>query len=154
MVTTLYRLLCYTDQKFNPVNPFGSSKMTETFEIIHSKRKTVAIQIKSDGRIVVRAPLRMSRADIMRLVEEKSGWIEKHLAELRRQGGSVEPALTSGQLRQLAEAVFPSGGRVLRAHHHPGSEEPLGLLLVQREPEFQLPADALPRGGAGLCCGP
>ena len=79
--------------------------MTETFEIIHSKRKTVAIQIKSDGRIVVRAPLRMSRADIMRLVEEKSGWIEKHLAQLRRQNGSAEPAFTAAQLRQLAEAA-------------------------------------------------
>lgn len=79
--------------------------MTETFEIIHSKRKTVAIQIKSDGRIVVRAPLRMSRADIMRLVEEKSGWIEKHLAQLRRQSDSAEPAFTAGQLRQLAEAA-------------------------------------------------
>ena len=79
--------------------------MTETFEIIHSKRKTVAIQIKSDGRIVVRAPLRMSRADITRLVEEKSGWIEKHLAQLRRQSGSAEPAFTAAQLRQLAEAA-------------------------------------------------
>lgn len=79
--------------------------MTETFEIIHSKRKTVSIQIKSDGRIVVRAPLRMSRADIMRLVEEKSGWIEKHLAQLRRQSDSAEPAFTAGQLRQLAEVA-------------------------------------------------
>ena len=105
MAITLYRLLYYIDQRFNPANPFGSSKMTETFEIIHSKRKTVAIQIKSDGRIVVRAPLRMSRADIMRLVEEKSGWIEKHLAQLRRQSGSAEPAFTAAQLRQLAEAA-------------------------------------------------
>lgn len=79
--------------------------MTETFEIIHSKRKTVAIQIKSDGRIVVRAPLRMSNRDIQRLVEEKSGWIEKHLAQLRRQNGSAEPAFTAAQLRQLAEAA-------------------------------------------------
>ena len=79
--------------------------MTETFEIIHSKRKTVSIQIKSDGRIVVRAPLRMSKADITRLVEEKSGWIEKHLAQLRRQNGSAEPAFTAAQLRQLAEAA-------------------------------------------------
>ena len=79
--------------------------MTETFEIIHSKRKTVAIQIKSDGRIVVRAPLRMSNRDIQRLVEEKSGWIEKHLADVRRQSESTEPAFTAGQLRQLAEAA-------------------------------------------------
>ena len=79
--------------------------MTETLEIIHSKRKTVSIQIKSDGRIVVRAPLRMSKADITRLVEEKSGWIEKHLAQSRRQNESAEPAFSPEQLRQLAEAA-------------------------------------------------
>ena len=38
-------------------------------------------------------------------MEEKSGWIEKHLAQLRRQSGSAEPAFTAGQLRQLAEAA-------------------------------------------------
>ena len=37
-----------------------SDKMTEQVEIIRSNRKTVTIQIKSDGRVVVRAPVRMS----------------------------------------------------------------------------------------------
>ena len=79
--------------------------MKEQVEIIRSKRKTVAIQIKSDGRVVVRAPLRMSGAAIRRLVEEKSDWIEKHLARIRRQNESAEPAFTPEQLRQLAEAA-------------------------------------------------
>ena len=79
--------------------------MTEPFEIIHSNRKTVNIQIKSDGRVVVRAPLRMSNGDIRRLVEEKADWIEKHLAQIRRQRDSAGPAFTAGQLRQLAEAA-------------------------------------------------
>lgn len=79
--------------------------MTEQVEIIRSKRKTVAIQIKSDGRVVVRAPVRMSAAAISRLVEEKSDWIEKHLAQIRRQNESAEPAFTPEQLRQLAEAA-------------------------------------------------
>ena len=79
--------------------------MTEQVEIIRSKRKTVAIQIKSDGRVVVRAPVRMSAAAIRQLVEEKSDWIEKHLARIRRQNESAEPAFTPEQLRQLAEAA-------------------------------------------------
>ena len=79
--------------------------MTEQVEIIRSKRKTVAIQIKSDGRVVVRAPVRMSAAAISRLVEEKSDWIEKHLARIRRQSESAEPPFTPEQLRQLAEAA-------------------------------------------------
>ena len=79
--------------------------MTEPYEIIHSNRKTLNIQIKSDGRVVVRAPLRMSNGDVRRLVEEKADWIEKHLAQIRRQRDSAGPAFTAGQLRQLAEAA-------------------------------------------------
>ena len=79
--------------------------MTEPFEIIHSNRKTLNIQVKSDGRVVVRAPLRMSNGDVRRLVEEKADWIEKHLAQIRRQRDSAGPAFTAGQLRQLAEAA-------------------------------------------------
>ena len=79
--------------------------MTEQVEIIRSKRKTVTIQIKSDGRVVVRAPVRMSGAAIRQLLEEKSAWIEKHLAQIRRQNESAEPAFSPEQLRQLAEAA-------------------------------------------------
>ena len=79
--------------------------MTEQVEIIRSKRKTVTIQIKSDGRVVVRAPVRMSGTAIRQLLEEKSAWIEKHLAQIRRQNESAEPAFSPEQLRQLAEAA-------------------------------------------------
>ena len=79
--------------------------MTEQVEIIRSKRKTVTIQSKSDGRVVVRAPVRMSGAAIRQLLEEKSAWIEKHLAQIRRQNESAEPAFSPEQLRQLAEAA-------------------------------------------------
>ncbi|MCI7742337.1 MAG: M48 family metallopeptidase [Clostridiales bacterium] len=79
--------------------------MTEQVEIIRSKRKTVTIQIKSDGRVVVRAPVRMPGAAIRQLLEEKSAWIEKHLAQIRRQNESAEPAFSPEQLRQLAEAA-------------------------------------------------
>ncbi len=83
----------------------GSENMMEQVEIIHSKRKTVSIQIKNERRVVVRAPLRMPRAEIRRLLEQKSAWIEKHLAEVRRQSDSAEPAFTGEQMRQLAEAA-------------------------------------------------
>ena len=79
--------------------------MTGQVEIIRSKRKTVTIQIKSDGRVVVRAPVRMSGAAIRQLLEEKSAWMESHLAQFRRQNESAEPAFSPEQLRQLAEAA-------------------------------------------------
>jgi predicted metal-dependent hydrolase len=43
--------------------------------IIHTRRKTLAIIVKSDGSVIVRAPLHTSDQAIQKFVDEKSGWI-------------------------------------------------------------------------------
>ena len=55
--------------------------MNVPYQIIKSDRKTIAIQIKRDGQVVVRCPKRMRIEDAQRFVESKSEWIEKHLAK-------------------------------------------------------------------------
>lgn len=52
--------------------------------LIRSARKTVAIQISSEGEVTVRAPRRCSRWMIDNIVTEKRGWILKKQAEIRR----------------------------------------------------------------------
>ena len=54
--------------------------MNVPYEIIKSDRKTIAIQIKPDGQVVVRCPKRMRIEEAKQFVESKSDWIEKHLA--------------------------------------------------------------------------
>ncbi|MCR5799142.1 MAG: M48 family metallopeptidase [Lachnospiraceae bacterium] len=54
------------------------NKETIQYEVIRSSRKTVAIQIKPDGRVVVRAPKRVSMAYIKSFVNSKFDWIIKH----------------------------------------------------------------------------
>ena len=54
--------------------------MTVSYQIIRSDRKTIAIQILSDGNVLVRAPKRMRMDDIRRFVDSKAEWIEKHLS--------------------------------------------------------------------------
>lgn len=66
------------------------------YEVIRSKRKTASIEIKSDGRILVRVPNRMPQRDIDRMLSEKEAWIEKHLA-------NIEERIASSQ----EEAVEP-----------------------------------------------
>ena len=44
--------------------------MGEEFTLIRSRRRTVNLQIDRDGRLVVRAPLFTSQAEIRRIVEE------------------------------------------------------------------------------------
>ncbi len=46
-------------------------------ELVRSRRKTIALIVHSDGRLVVRAPLRTSQKIINEFIESKSDWIEK-----------------------------------------------------------------------------
>ncbi len=55
--------------------------MNVPYQIIKSDRRTIAIQIKPDGQVVVRCPKRMRIEEAKRFVESKTDWIEKHLAK-------------------------------------------------------------------------
>ena len=48
--------------------------MTE-YELIRSGRKSLTIQVKTDGSVVVRAPLRLAKYRIERFVTEHEDWI-------------------------------------------------------------------------------
>lgn len=50
------------------------------YTIVRSHRRTMAIQIKRDGRVVVRAPYAATDEEVRQLVEKHRGWIEKSLA--------------------------------------------------------------------------
>ena len=54
--------------------------LTVQYSIIRSDRKTIAIQIQPDGKVLVRAPKRMRMEEIKIFVESKAEWIEKHLS--------------------------------------------------------------------------
>ena len=72
-----------------------------SYEIIRSKRKTMSLEIKADGRVVVRAPLRLSMTRIRRFVQEKEVWIAKNLEkiEARREGLEEIPKLSAEKKR-------------------------------------------------------
>jgi len=50
-------------------------------QIIRSKRKTLALIVKPDGSLLVRAPLRTSKAVIEEFIEKSRQWIEKNQAK-------------------------------------------------------------------------
>ena len=77
-----------------------------SYELIRSSRKTIAIQVKGDGRVIVRAPQRTSRAEIQRFVDAKTPWIEKHLQTFAARRTEAEPPLSQEQLRALASAAL------------------------------------------------
>ena len=61
----------------------------ETYELIRSGRKTLALEITRDCRVVVRAPRRLSQARIDDFVASHAGWIARHLEQQRKRNRSA-----------------------------------------------------------------
>ena len=80
----------------------------ESFELIRSARRTIAIQIKS-GRVIVRAPLRMSKTEIERFVVSKADWINKHLEAVRQCQSVPTQSFTEAEIQQLADVALQKG---------------------------------------------
>ncbi len=81
-------------------------------EVIQSNRKTMSIQVRKTGQVIVRAPLWMKRTDIEKLISEKETWIKKHLEAFQKQNENPETHIqTSPQelelLAQKAKKVLP-----------------------------------------------
>ena len=76
---------------------------------VRSGRKTIAIQVKEDGSVVVRIPWRVTRKQAEAFLQEKSEWVEKQQKQMaiRR---SRQPRLTEEERkrgRALAKEMIP-----------------------------------------------
>lgn len=105
--------------------------MEYSVEVVRSKRRTLSLSVEKDLRVLVRAPMRMDDAEVMRFVEKYRGWIEKHVAlqrERRENAHEFSPEEVAALRRralQLAEAgirayaprmgVVPSGLKITSA---------------------------------------
>ncbi len=83
-------------------------------EIIKSNRKTIAIEVRTDLRVIVRAPKRASNREIMKFVEQKQDWIAKHLAQMQIRYEEVwrrkEELFTDDDIRKMkdeAKKIIP-----------------------------------------------
>ena len=54
-----------------------------TYEWIRSHRKTSVIQVREDGRVIVRTPYFVSRGEVERSIEERMDWIRKNQEKLK-----------------------------------------------------------------------
>lgn len=81
----------------------------EPYKLIRSRRRTAALEITADGRVLVRAPLRMPRQAIDQFVARHSQWLETHLAQQKaRLAAHPEPdEAQKAALIQKARAELP-----------------------------------------------
>ena len=54
------------------------------YELLRTRRKTLALEITPDCRVLVRAPLRTSQKRIDQFVADHADWLETHLARQRQ----------------------------------------------------------------------
>lgn len=53
------------------------------YTIVHSRRKTMALQVTRDGQVVVRCPMRVSEDAARAFAESHREWIEEHYRQVK-----------------------------------------------------------------------
>ena len=84
----------------------------DKIELIRSNRKSLAIEVTRDLRVIVRAPMKMSEKEINRFIGEKADWIDKSLRKMQeRQENQPQGQLLTPQdiklLTTRAKRVIP-----------------------------------------------
>ena len=75
-----------------------------TYEIVRSRRRTVALEVTREGRVVVRAPLRMTQGEIDRFVAAHADWLEKAKAKVAARQ-AAHPPLTEAEIEALTAKI-------------------------------------------------
>ena len=106
------------------------------FDIIRSRRKTIAVEITKEGGVLVRAPLKLARREVLAFVHQNRGWIARKLAQARVLQEERTP-------RRFQEGEpFPFLGEQHRLRYVAGGE-----YLLKENGEFLLGADLSARAG-------
>lgn len=88
--------------------------------LLRSKRKTLALIVRNDGSLEVRAPLRLSQAAIQTFVESKAAWISRQRARLAESPAApARSGYTNGSklwlLGQVLSLEFSGESRAIHA---------------------------------------
>ena len=86
----------------------AKSTIHKKVEVVYSNRKSVAIQIKPDGTVVLRAPYGVPKRELNRILEEKSAWIEAHLQEITERKAEQKdiPKFSMQEIKELADKAL------------------------------------------------
>jgi predicted metal-dependent hydrolase len=79
----------------------------EIDRIIRTKRKTIALIVKPDGSLLVRAPLRASNRSIQEFVAKNTGWIEKTRSRIKAVPPPSPRQYVSGEQFEYLGNAYP-----------------------------------------------
>ena len=73
------------------------------YKIIYSDRKTVNISVK-DGNVIIKAPRRIKREELLKIVEKHREWINKAIFREREKREKYE-SLAEGEIKALKKSA-------------------------------------------------
>ncbi len=108
------------------------------YTLIRSLRRTVSLQVKRGGEVVVRAPHFYPKYLIDRFVQSKAIWLKKRLNEQSKPKSTPTPFCTEDQLKTLIQShvthysslmsLSPRSLRFTRVRTYWGSCSPTGVI--------------------------
>ena len=116
-------------------NAGGYRKRMTEYQLTFADRKTLALSIKKDLSVVVRAPFGVPKHQIDRFVLKHSTWIEQHL-EARKAWMLAEHSLSQEQITSIKQFA----ANVMREKTHRFSEKmgvyPTGISITDAATRF------------------
>ncbi len=93
-------IIIITTIPHQPQEQYKRITMNYNINIIRSNRKTVSLEVKEPGTLIVRVPLRISDASIRRILIEKESWINRHVW-LSKKEEKDDQGITASELNSL-----------------------------------------------------
>jgi predicted metal-dependent hydrolase len=95
-------------------------------QIIRSRRRTIALIVTPEAKLVVRSPMRTPVREIEDLVRERNGWIRKKMEEMKRRPAPRTITYSDGELFLFLGRPYPL--TLVR----PGMDGITGIVLKDR----------------------
>lgn len=116
------------------------------YQVIRSARKTMTLEVRRDGNVIVRAPLRTGLPRIKRFVNQKQEWVlgclerTKEYREQKPLSADLSESKRNVYIRKAKETITKRNdyqksflfcqthGRFLPQYHHQRTENKMGKL--------------------------
>jgi len=84
-----------------------TSSVDIPFTIERSRRRTMSIIIRRDGKVAAKVPLRTTEAAVESFVKSKQGWILKHVERIGRVFDQQKRSYTNGEMHSFLGGQLP-----------------------------------------------
>ena len=77
-------------------------------QVIKSKRKTIGLEVHTDGRVILRAPMRITNRELNKFIDNHMSWIESKLSLIEKKNAdkiSVMDSLNEEEAAVLTKSL-------------------------------------------------